>query len=547
MKHLLPYIAAKSGSSGGRWIPLKVHSLDTSHIMKYLLNSWVPQRIVQQISADSKVERICMFLAMVHDIGKITRIFQYRISHSIPGHLERLQRIGVLEKDISTRDADKVSHARAGQVILDYFGCPADVSCIVGSHHGKPQDETPDPIELQEFYANLYFGYEQVEQSKWKSVWKEWIDYSLRAADLTSMKELPQLSMSGQMLAAGLLIMADWIASNQEYFPPIEIGEELSDEEMEARADQAWQTLNLPGFWDAQCYYMDDEAFSCRFSFLPNAVQKAVLDVIQNAVEPGLIILEAQMGVGKTEAALAAAEYLNTQRQCGGLFFGLPTQATANGIFHRLLSWAKSQAQDITLGIRLAHGAAALNDDYAALFQGSAQIDDETGGLTVHPWFEGSKQALLSNFVVGTVDQLLMAALKQKHLMLRHLGLAGKVVIIDECHAYDAYMNTYLERALRWLGSYRTPVILLSATLPSARRAALVDAYLGRSSEGVWRRSTTYPLLTWTDSALSEPVQQLSIQVQQSAKPVSIHTGTVSELTSFLQENCFMEAVQVLS
>lgn len=115
---------------------------------------------------------------------------------------------------------------------------------------------------------------------------------------------------------------------------------------------------------------------------------------------------------------------------------------------------------------------ASLNEDYRALFQGNAVTgeDEKFSDLIVHSWFEGRKQALLANFVIGTVDQLLMAALKQKHVMLRHLGLAGKVVIIDECHAYDAYMNQYLDRTLTWLGKYEVPVILLSATLPARRR-----------------------------------------------------------------------------
>ena len=79
--------------------------------------------------------------------------------------------------------------------------------------------------------------------------------------------------------------------------------------------------------------------------------------------------------------------------------------------------------------IRLAHGMAELNEEYLALFHGKAVTEEELEtkqetGLVVHSWFQGRKQALLADFVIGTVDQFLMAALRQSHVMLRHMGLA---------------------------------------------------------------------------------------------------------------------------
>ncbi len=100
----------------------------------------------------------------------------------------------------------------------------------------------------------------------------------------------------------------------------------------------------------------------------------------------------------------------------------------------------------------LPHGQSELNGEFLSLEEGAvelAQEEAESDTLTVHSFFRGRKTRLLANLVVGTVDQLLMAALKRKHVMLWHLGLTGKVVIIDECHAYDAYMNTYLDSAER--------------------------------------------------------------------------------------------------
>ena len=317
-----------------------------------------------------------------------------------------------------------------------------------------------------------------------------------------------------------------------------------SDTLYPARVDRAWEALDLTSPWKVQSDVTEPGAFAERFGFPPNEVQRAMLEAVSQAQEPGMFILEAQMGVGKTEAALGAAELLAKRGGEGGIFFGLPTQATANGIFGRLLAWAEKQPDGLEHSIKLAHGMAELNETYIRLQQDTVRVEedleadpdaDPESRVMVHQWFRGNKQGLLADFVIGTVDQLLMAALQQKHVMLRHLGLAGKVVVIDECHAYDAYMNCYLDRALTWLGRYKVPVILLSATLPAKRRVELVRAYLnGRTApDGPWQTCRGYPLLTWTDG---EKVEQTTIPLESEPRRVETFPLTEEQLTDTLRD-----------
>jgi CRISPR-associated helicase Cas3 len=185
-------------------------------------------------------------------------------------------------------------------------------------------------------------------------------------------------------------------------------------------------------------------------------------------------------------------------------------------MFTRVRDWlAKvpdADPQAGPLSVRLAHGKARFNDDFNVFMRRGriaaiAQDEDDdaprpgrtapTRELTAHRWLQGKKKAMLSSFVVGTIDQLLFGALKSRHLALRHLGLAGKVVIIDEAHAYDVYMSQYLDRALEWLAAYRVPTIVLSATLPAQRRKQMLQAYdrgLGTAPPPPRRKS-------WRDAA----------------------------------------------
>lgn len=257
-------------------------------------------------------------------------------------------------------------------------------------------------------------------------------------------------------------------------------------------------------------------------------MQEAAVGLARSMGEPGLMVIEAPMGEGKTEAALAVAEIFAARSGAGGVFFALPTMATGNAMFPRLLDWIRRlpSTQGAEHSVLLAHSKSALNEDFAELMRDSGQrivaIDVDVDAsdaphwrpsatthaapaeLVAHAWLRGRKKAMLSSFVAGTIDQLLFAGLKSRHLAMRHLAVAGKVVVIDEAHAYDTYMSVYLDRVLAWLGAYRVPVVVLSATLPAGRRRQLVEAYAGKGAgaadavaavEAVGE-STAYPLLT---------------------------------------------------
>ncbi len=490
-------IIAKKGSSTG-WLPLWMHLLDTAGIIEKLINHYLPAS-VRHAQWLPDLKRMSVFLALTHDLGKATPLFQAKIGTDLPECIERLERCGLhSELACEYRRSNTVHHTLMGEVLLLKFGCVQSAAAIVGAHHGKPQkDNAPKNQEINSCYR------EKSTYEQWERVQQEIYAEALRLAGYESPSEMQKLDVRGQVVLSGLLIMADWIASNERYYPYIDT-DSLGDESVyPERVDQAWEMLNLPESLILDESWMFENLIEKRFGFTPNSVQAAISDIAGNAEQPGVIILEAPMGTGKTEASLAAAEILCSRFGLGGVIFALPTQATANGIFPRIRDWVQGLSEE-SKSLILAHGGAKLNECYQELIEGQVNLSDDSGGVVVHQWFDGRKTVLLPSFVICTIDQLLMAALKQKHTMLRHLGMSCKAVIIDECHAYDAFMSQYLDMAVRWLGAYGVPVIIMSATLPRHRRMELVAAYLQKNNTNdieEFCRSGDYPLLTYTDGS----------------------------------------------
>lgn len=483
------HLFAGKSDRDGSWETVVRHLSDTAGVMGCLCDHWISPEFVSATGLSYDVFRaVCVFLAYTHDIGKLTSAFQGRIASALPGLIDRLQASGF---DIVHDDESrKTPHAVASAAIMhEIFKIEATLCEVIASHHGRPRGTDVDDGFHRQMgrFQNNYYG--KGDQGKYVNLWTCVYEEAVRESGIT---DYPQLSVQAQMLLSGLLIMADWIASNSNYFPLQPCWEDRTIDE-EARIESGWRRVGIESPWLPSAFAMGSTEFRMRFGFCPNDIQMAAIEA---ASQPGtrMMVIEASMGKGKTEAALASAEIMAAQAGSGGVFIGLPTQATANGMFPRVYEWAARASANLGASIRLAHSSAAFNKDYELL---RTHTNDETG-LTVNEWMSGRHRTLLPDFVVGTVDQVLMAALRRKFVMLLHAGMAGKTVIIDEVHSYDSYMSQYLYTVMAWLGAYRTPVILLSATLTEAKRQELFKAYLGRKMVAT-EVDKSYPCVTWTD------------------------------------------------
>ncbi|WNI16533.1 type I-E CRISPR-associated protein Cse1/CasA [Actinacidiphila sp. ITFR-21] len=510
------------------WLPLWQHMADSGAVAGRLWDEWVPANVKGLVAevlpgGTEDGRRLAVWLAASHDVGKATPAFACQVE----GLAQRMRDVGLDMPDRKQFGEDRklAPHGLAGQLIIqewlaERYGwthrAGAQFAIVAGGHHGVPPGH--QRIHDLDVHPELIRA-RGMAQARWKEVQYELLRACARFAGVEA--RLPawqdvKLPQTVQVLLTATVILSDWIASSAALFPYVSARAGKPRRSAEERLVAAWQGLELPPAWlAAEPPYCAQELFSARFELASGIrpVQEETVRVARTMDPAGLLIVEAPMGEGKTEAALAAAEILAARTGAGGVLVALPTRATADAMFQRLLTWLEHLPADGPRSVFLAHARAALNHAWAGLIcEGTRTIAavDTDGAVPVprpgaaklsrpadlqaHQWLRGRKKGLLASFSVATVDQVLFGALKSRHLALRHLALAGKVVVIDEVHAYDAYMNVYVERALEWLAAYRVPVVLLSATLPAARRQALVRAYAG--ADAVLPHTDAYPLLT---------------------------------------------------
>ncbi len=477
--------------------PLLCHLVDVAAVALEIWDRVLPasqQDLISQVTgcADAVVAgKILAFWAGVHDVGKASPGFQ----GLHPPSRTLLEQAGLrFERRALNRlhgllTADALSVYFAGTTAPGPDAVARGLIAATAGHHG----DFPTAVQSNRL-------------RRWDRGGAEWADArSHIIGDLAHVLAVSEPIPSGLsprehwffMFLAGLTSVADWIGSSERWFSFERYPDDLDRYFAEAR-EKAARAIDEVGWtrWQPSDETLD---FSDFFGFSPNAMQEQVLSLKPSEERAELVIIEAPMGEGKTEAALALADRWIGEKAGRGCYLAMPTQATANAMFNRFrCNYLSKRYPEQYVDLQLLHGHASLSAAYQQLRQ-LGQIWDQSdgpspagGAVVAGEWFGFRKRGLLGPFGVGTVDQALLSAMQASHSFVRLFGLAGKAVIFDEVHAFDTYTSKLLDRLLSWLAALGCPVVLLSATLPPSRRRALLRAYAG---DDVDEPNTPYPRL----------------------------------------------------
>lgn len=434
---------------------------------------------------DSLFPRGVELVSAVHDVGKINPVFQEKIHRSLQDYKNN-SLIGLeyadpeIEKQIGF-------HSAISQAAL--YETKKYIPEIAGIHHGKAPNSVPLPTD------NIIGG----------PVWQE-----QRIALINELKKFfnrdwPEIKNDLQAtIISGLTTVSDWIGSGQLFnslsqIEPMELSYVINI------------AVEKAGF--VSPHIIRDLNFEDLFpEFSPRPIQKAFIAQVDR---PGVYILEALMGEGKTEAALCAAYNMLVKGKANGIYFALPTQLTSEKIYERMNTFLSKilQTDDRHRALLLHSNAWLLHTDLGG---------DANPG---YDWFNSRKRGILAPFAVGTIDQALMAVMNVKHGFVRAFGLAGKVVILDEVHTYDSYTGTIMDFLIHSLSALGCTVILLSATLAESRKLSMT---LKNPLSHIRPLSIKYPLIT---KSINGEVLEIECEQTKPSYTVFVEFNTNCEIT----------------
>ncbi len=485
---------AKLSRDKTRSHPLICHLLDVAEMTRALWRNALTtgQRARWAIALkldEAAAGRLLAFWAGLHDLGKASPAFQRQWRAAEP----LLSAAGL---PFPPRFVDEFCpHGRITAVALpDVLAAETNlppraakrIARAVGGHHGA----WPTPAEEQAVKSN------ERGDAEWDAVRRESLRVLQDVLQPPTLAAWPLSRVDDNAFLtwfSGLVSVADWLGSMEEYFPYTEAPLDPAQyaQRAAAQAQTALRTLHWTD-WQPPTAAL---SFAELFPFPPGPMQQTVIDLAAQFDRPALVLLEAPTGSGKTEAALYLADTWARALQQRGLYVAMPTMATSNQMWQRVGRFLRHRYPQTELEPLLIHSQARwVEPPPEPTLQDEQQKDQEEAAAAALAWFLPRKRSLLAPCAVGTVDQALMCVLQARHFFVRLFGLSAKTVIFDEIHAYDTYMSTLFQRLLGWLRAMDVSVVLLSATLPAQTRRELLAAYAGHCIDPP---PVEYPAITW--------------------------------------------------
>lgn len=499
--------------------PALYHMFDVAHVAQWLLSSRATSRwrnvLAHTFNTDANtLHEWLPYLIALHDIGKLSPPFQVQN----PKQRERLKGEGFANMEPKGK---KQHHTIVGRLLLNSFteNWPPNLRHafldMVSGHHGIYQPEgSQDQAD---------FNFIQ-ETAEWESLRQQAIQLLESYLCQRWPSPLPNPANVSAAIAAlnGFCILCDWLGSDGAYFTP-KPATPLSDYVLHSR-QQAFERVREAGLLQTAVSHTPTTFSQLFHDFTdpPRPLQTAIEQIPTHLLaQPTLTIIEAPTGEGKTEAALLLARRIAAQRGTDEMYIALPTTATSNAMYDRIQTHLAKRL-GLSIEAQLIHGQSFLKENDVAidsLVTGEAKGDDEAA----ENWFAPKKRALLAPIGVGTIDQAELSALNVRHNALRLIGLAGKTIILDEVHAYDTYMTTIIKRMLSWLAALGSSVILLSATLPNAKRRELITAFAPQAESSTLDLDRYPNLVTIGNDEVYAPEEE--IEVFQKSKTIYVQSS----------------------
>ncbi|MBD0670758.1 CRISPR-associated helicase Cas3' [Streptomyces sp. CBMA156] len=484
--------------------PVICHLLDTAAVAGALWDAVLSERVRARIAeavgaAEDEARVMVMLWAGLHDVGKISVHFQQQVAQEFAKLLEdpklagdgsAAKRSGFLRHETATHWGLVEFFKQCGYPLRrPVRQSPAhQIAQLLGGHHGCfAASLLPKEILNPSGYQPGLGAAEGWREQRLAHA------HAVRrtVGDKRALGSV--LPGESAVVVAGLVVVADWLASQVDLIEPRMPGEgwKAGDadlaEHFRVAAEAAPGWVGAAGLGRAE---FPDRPFAGQFPFPPNKLQADVAERLPIEVRgPGLLLVTAPTGDGKTETALHAASVMARASGASGIYFALPTMATADAMFTRVRRFAEDNIKG-DRALTLLHSMAWLSPDYApgdGATDGAAVLADTEAGQ----WLRTGRRGLLAPLANGTIDQALTGVLPVRYGFLRLFGLSNKVLVVDEAHAYGPWMHSLLVRLLEWLGAFGAPVVLLSATLTGRAATSLVDAY--RRGAGFHEPTTVEP------------------------------------------------------